>query len=79
MIDPRIETLREMTKVQGYDGNWNYDPYMMGMYNGMEYALSIFEMREPVFKSTPAVWMRDVPVGEPTRDLSCDSSEYRNE
>lgn len=57
--DPRIETLREMIKVQGRDGTWNYDPYFMGMYNGMEYALSIFENREPVYKSAPVVWLRD--------------------
>jgi len=42
--------MRELTNVQGGIGNWNYDNYMLGMYNGMELMLSIAEGREPVYK-----------------------------
>ena len=58
----KINTLREMVKIQGYDGNWNYDPYMHGLYNGLEFALSIMEKREPFFREAPEKWLKDVPV-----------------
>jgi hypothetical protein len=54
-----IETVKEMVKIQGSDGNWNYDPYMLGLYNGLEFALSILENREPVFRDKPEVWLTD--------------------
>jgi hypothetical protein len=44
---------RDVLRVQGYDGNWNYDSYMHGMYNGMELMLSLIEGREPEFKEAP--------------------------
>jgi len=61
-MNERIEKLREMCKIQGYDGNWNYDPYMMGLYNGLEFAVSIVEDRDPVFKSQPEQWLKDIPT-----------------
>jgi hypothetical protein len=54
-----IETVKEMVKIQGSDGNWNYDPYMLGLYNGLEFALSILEDREPLFRDKPSVWLSD--------------------
>jgi hypothetical protein len=58
----KINTLREMVNIQGWDGNWNYDPYMHGLYNGLEFALSIMEKRNPVFKEAPEVWLSDIPM-----------------
>jgi len=58
----KINTLREMVNIQGWDGNWNYDPYMHGLYNGLEFALSIMEKRDPVFKEAPEVWLSDIPM-----------------
>jgi hypothetical protein len=58
-----IENLRHMVDVQGTDGNWNYDPYMQGLYNGLEFALSIMEKREPNFRSAPFSWIADKNVG----------------
>lgn len=55
-----IHTLREMRDVQGMDGSWNYDNYMYGMYNGMEYALAIMEERDPKFRSSPDRWVSKV-------------------
>ena len=37
----------EMLELQGRDGNYNYDSYMLGLYNGMEYIVSLLEVREP--------------------------------
>ena len=51
--------INEILKVQGSDGNWNYDEYMHGMYNGMELMVAIIEGREPVFKDKPEFWLKD--------------------
>lgn len=51
-----VAKMKEMLEVQGGDGNWNYDSYMHGMYNGMEYMLSMVESREPVFRAAPKKW-----------------------
>ena len=50
---------REMLEVQGCDGNWDCDEYMHGMYNGMEFMLSLAEGREPVFREAPKKWKRE--------------------
>ena len=53
MIDDKLlRQLKDMVEVQGQDGNWNYDEYMMGMYNGMEFMMSMIENREPLYKET---------------------------
>jgi hypothetical protein len=39
----KLSSLKELLKVQGNDGNWNYDSYMLGMYNGMELSVAILE------------------------------------
>lgn len=51
-----VDQMKEMLEVQGQDGNWNSDSYMHGMYNGMEFMLSIVEDREPVYKKAPDQW-----------------------
>lgn len=55
----RLKDLREMVGIQGDNGNWNYDPYMHGMYNGMEFALSLMEDREPEFREAPKRWLKN--------------------
>ena len=62
LTDERIESVRHMRDVQGYDGNWNYDPYMQGLYNGLEFALSLLEGRQPEFKDAPETWLGDIKV-----------------
>lgn len=52
-----VGDLRNMRDAQGQDGNWNYDAYMHGLYNGLEFALSIMERREPVFRNAPTRWI----------------------
>ena len=62
MTKKQLEALRDVHKVQGSDGNWNYDPYMHGLYNGLELALSIAEGREPDFREAPTDgWLQDKP------------------
>ena len=55
------ERLKEMIKVQGSNGNWNYNSYMHGMLNGMVYASSIFHGFEADFRSAPDEWLADRP------------------
>ena len=56
-----IESVRQMRDVQGMDGNWNYDPYMHGLFNGIEFSLSLIEVREPKFRDAPEKWLCDQP------------------
>lgn len=62
MTDNKLDRMREMVKVQGDNGNWNYDSYMHGMYNGMEYMLAIMEDREPLYRIRPDVWLCELPL-----------------
>ena len=40
-----LKQLREVHAIQGRDGCWDIDDYMLGLYNGLELALSIVENR----------------------------------
>jgi len=61
ITDKQLDALREMVDIQGYEGNWDCDEYMFGMYNGMELMLAIVENREPAFKEKPEVYREDLP------------------
>lgn len=54
-----VKQLSELIKIQGEDGNWNYDPYMLGMYNGMELMFATIEGRDPQFREAPEKWLSD--------------------
>ncbi|XEC97041.1 hypothetical protein AB6A23_11150 [Paenibacillus tarimensis] len=61
-----IKNIRDLLDVQGQDGNWNYDPYMLGMYNGLECASAVLENREPVYRVAPEKWLSAQTLqGEP--------------
>ena len=59
MFDKLVGDVKNLTEFQGMDGNWNFDPYMQGLYNGLEMALATLEKREPKFKSAPDKWLAD--------------------
>lgn len=61
MIHDMLDRMNEMVEIQGRDGNWNCDPYMHGMYNGMEFMLALMEGREPLYRDRPDVWLCDLP------------------
>ena len=48
-----LKQLREVHALQGRDGCWDIDDYMLGLYNGLELALSIVENRECRYKQRP--------------------------
>ena len=66
-----LKHLREVHALQGRDGCWDIDDYMLGLYNGLELALSIVENRECRYKQRPksqpeqepVAWMWDVNNG----------------
>lgn len=46
---------KKMLDIQAQQGNYDFDEYMLGIYNGMEYIVSIFENREPEYISDTEV------------------------
>ena len=62
-FDKKLSQAQDLVEVQGENGNWNYDQYMHGMYNGMELILAHFEGREPVFKDAPRAWLKSKEGG----------------
>lgn len=59
-VKKRIDDLEEMTDLQCSNGNWNFDPYMHGMANGMIYSLDLVKGdNDPKFKDAPERWLDD--------------------
>jgi len=49
--------------------SYDYNSYMHGMYNGMEFIISIIEEREPMFLESPDVWSEDKSISAfPTKE-----------
>lgn len=57
-----LSDLDNVTSIQCADGNWNYDPYMQGMANGLILAQSIIKGHEPSFLGAPPEWLSDKPI-----------------
>jgi len=58
----KIKSLAELIEIQGDNGNWNYDPYMHGMLNGMILSQSVFTDKDPIFKEAPEKWLYDKSI-----------------
>ena len=58
-LEVRAERLRELIDIQCSNGNWDWDPYMHGMANGMILALSVLDDGEPDFLAPPEKWGSD--------------------
>lgn len=67
-MESKVYSIRNQLHIQGVSGNWNYDAYMHGMYNGLECALATLEEREPEYRSAPTEWLKDLtpPAYVPT-------------
>jgi len=57
-IDP-LTDLKQLVTQACADGNWNYDPYLHGMANGMICAVAVLEGSEPTYLDPPEIWGRD--------------------
>lgn len=54
------EVLKSIVDTQCENGNWNCNPYMMGLANGLIMAQAILTGDKPQFKSAPEVWLDDL-------------------
>nr|DAG53325.1 MAG TPA: hypothetical protein [Caudoviricetes sp.] len=48
----RVKELRRIRDLQKQALETDADDYMVGLYNGLEFAVAIMEDREPVFETT---------------------------
>lgn len=46
-----VNSLKMALEVQGTEGNYNFDNYMLGMYNAIEFCVSVLERREPTYRT----------------------------
>lgn len=70
-MNKELNDLREIIKTQCSDGNWNYDPYMHGMANGLILAESLLTGDDPKYLEAPDVWLKDLPpLKEPLEAVS---------
>ena len=60
--DEALNQLREVHAIQGLDGCWDIDDYMLGLYNGLELSLSIVENRACKYKQRPKSQPEQEPV-----------------
>jgi hypothetical protein len=67
-IKEAAKELKKLKNIQGRTGNWDYNPYMHGLYNGIELALATVEGRDPEFKEAPARWLEKNPTVNKPRD-----------
>lgn len=51
------QQLEEIKNIQTSKGNWDCDPYMHGMANGLILADAIVKDIEPVFLEAPKEWI----------------------
>jgi|TARA_R110000851_G_scaffold87200_3_gene190043 hypothetical protein len=69
-IEGRAKKLKEMRDIQLRDGNWNWDPYMHGMANGLIFAVSLMMDEEPKFIEPPEFWGYQVGAYPPKFPLA---------
>ena len=62
MTKEALTQLREVHAIQGRDGCWDIDDYMLGLYNGLELALSIVENRACKYKQRSKAQPEQEPV-----------------
>ena len=60
------EDIENLVRIATSDGNWNYDPYLHGMANGMLLIQSIVNNTDPIYLEAPDDWLKDL---EPGSDL----------
>ena len=60
-----LDDLNRLLDLQLSNGNWNYDPYMHGMANGLILAQSIMlEKEKAEFLEAPKKWLHDKKTKE---------------
>lgn len=66
-----IKNLQDQIKIQSQNGNWNYDPYMHGMANGLICAYATIMGVEPRYLDAPKKWLKNYnPKSSPVTSKS---------
>jgi hypothetical protein len=65
-IQEVLDEFDDLLNIACDDGNWNYDPYLHGMANGMILLRSTISGEEnPKFLDAPEEWLKDHPTSGP--------------
>lgn len=75
MTEQRLRDAKTQLEIQGREGNWNYDSYMFGLYNGMECIIAAMENREPAYRESPPAFLVEGPARTFTAVACEESSE----
>jgi hypothetical protein len=59
VIEKQILHLQDLINIQSTNGNYDCNPYMWGLANGLILAMSLFTGNEPNFLSQPEKWLDD--------------------
>jgi len=57
-----LDNYKDLLDIQLSDGNWNANPYMHGMANGMILMNSMARDIDPDFKTAPEYWRKRIPM-----------------
>ena len=52
-LDYKLNKMGQVMGKQAEEGVWDTNPYMCGMFNGMEVMVAIIENRHPNFRNLP--------------------------
>ena len=67
--EQQLQSTQDIVNVQCNDGNWDYDPYMHGMANGMIIVQSMFADVPPEFLEAPEVWLESINNNEKPKSI----------
>ena len=56
-----VKEAEKLVKMQGAEGNWNYDSYMHGLFNGMEMITAMVSNRDLALRDAPKEWLCNNP------------------
>ncbi|MEV0619585.1 hypothetical protein AB0I81_40145 [Nonomuraea sp. NPDC050404] len=63
--------VRKVHEIQGRAGNWDYDAYQRGLYNGLELAVSILDGdRKPDYRDAPPEGYRSERASSPPASVA---------
>lgn len=58
-LDKKIMQLQDVINIQSSNGNYDCNPYMLGLGNGLILAMSILTRKEPKYLDAPKKWLDD--------------------
>lgn len=56
VLQQRAGQLKRIAGKMTEDGNWDHDPYSLGMTNGLLIALCLLDGKDPVYLKPPEKW-----------------------